>query len=558
MHPTVVIASGHMVDAPDRPKPRFPQAEVPRIRREVHATLVRWGVGPGTTIVCGGARGADLIAAEEGLELGARVILCLALPPEAYKKDSVELPGTDWVAQFEAVRAVSDVRVLPEETQATNTGDVHERTNRWMIDVARSLHEGNEPLRAVIVWNGEGGDGPGGTRDFVRRLDPEGQALQIRVLDPTPRLYEAKQDSPGPKKLLSLDGGGIRGALSLAILAQIERGLQERNSNVRVLSDYFDYIGGTSTGAIIATALALGTPVKQLQDNYKMLGREVFKKRALPLWWRSMYGEKGLREQLARVIGEGRTLGDADLKTLLLIVLHNTGTDSVWPLSNCTRAKYNRADRYLKPKPDRNLDLPLIELVRASTAAPIYFKPQKVVIGRDFVFQDGGITPFNNPAFLMFLMATLPEYELGWTPGEDQMLIVSVGTGSSAAVHPGLVAKQVNVLFNAKNLPSVFMNGASSGQDMLCRSLGKTLAGDPIDNEIGARINQPGLGGRNLFTYVRYNFQMSDEALGRFGLRTKRELKKVRKLDAIGYIDKLRAMGESVPVDVADDFARFP
>jgi Patatin-like phospholipase len=547
-----------MVDAPGRPQPRFPQEEVARVTREAHATLVRWGVGKGTTVVCGGARGADLIVAQQGLELGGQVVLCLALPREEFKKESVELPGTDWVARFDTVlAAASEVRVLPEDEQATKGDDLYERTNTWLISVARSFLQGNEHPHAVIVWNGQEGDGPGGTRDFVRQLGRNGPTPEIRVIDPTPRQYEAAQDKPGPKKLLALDGGGIRGALSLAILSRIEQALHERNHDIRVLSDYFDYIGGTSTGAIIATALALGTPVKELQASYGMLGAEVFKKRALPLWWRSMYGERGLREQLARVIGEGRTLGDADLKTLLLIVLHNTVTDSVWPLSNCTRARYNRADRYLMEKPDRNLDLPLIELIRASTAAPVYFKPQKVHIGRDFVFQDGGITPFNNPAFLMFLMATLPEYGLEWTPGETEMLIVSVGTGSSAAVHPGLVAKQVNILFNAKNLPSVFMNGASAGQDMLCRSLGRTLAGGPVDREFGARIDEPALGGRNLFTYLRYNFDMSDEALGRFGLTTKRELKKVRKLDAVAYIDKLRSMGEAVPIDLDREFAGF-
>jgi hypothetical protein len=351
--------------------------------------------------------------------------------------------------------------------------------------------------------------------------------------------------------------GGIRGALSLSILARIERHLRERNSEIRVLADYFDYFAGTSTGAIIATALALGKSVDELQESYRKLGMEVFRKRFLPLWWRSIYGDKKLRGQLETVIGRGRTLGDPEFRSLLLIVLHNTETDSPWPLSNCTRAKYNRADRCLLDNPDRNLDLPLTELVRASAAAPVYFKPQEVRVGRRFVFQDGGITPFNNPAFLLFLMATLPEYGLEWEPGEKRFLIVSVGTGTSAAVHPGLAAKQVNVLFNAKHLPSVFMNGASAGQDMMCRALGLTLAGGPIDRELGARIAARAIGGGNLFTYLRYNFEMNDAALESLGIATKRQKRQARKLDAVKYIRQLEEMGRSVKIDFDREFGAF-
>ena len=81
-----------------------------------------------------------------------------------------------------------------------------------------------------------------------------------------------------------------------------------------------------------------------------------------------------------------------------------------------------------------------------STAAPIYFPPQEVEVGSNqFVFQDGGITPFNSPALVLFLLATLPEYGVNWPVGEDRLLIDSVGTGSSAAVHPNMLGRQVNV-----------------------------------------------------------------------------------------------------------------
>ena len=73
---------------------------------------------------------------------------------------------------------------------------------------------------------------------------------------------------PEPKhrqrKLLAIDGGGLRGLLALRILAKIENILREQSGNPKlVLSDYFDYIGGTSTGGILAAALAIGMSVRQ-------------------------------------------------------------------------------------------------------------------------------------------------------------------------------------------------------------------------------------------------------------------------------------------------------
>jgi hypothetical protein len=73
------------------------------------------------------------------------------------------------------------------------------------------------------------------------------------------------------------------------------------------------------------------------------------------------------------------------------------------------------------------------------------------------------------------------------------------------------------------------MNGAAVSQDLLCRSLGRCRAGRPIDREFGARLDAPGLSSDNLFTYVRYDADLSDEALQAFGIR---ETKRRRGRDA--------------------------
>src|SRR5690348_10438928 len=102
----VVFAGGHMVDQPDRPTPRFSVDQVPRVTGEVRAALDEWQVGSDTTLVCGGARGADLIAAEEAHARGARVVLCLALPADEFVRRSVELAGTDWADRFQRIAEV--------------------------------------------------------------------------------------------------------------------------------------------------------------------------------------------------------------------------------------------------------------------------------------------------------------------------------------------------------------------------------------------------------------------------------------------------------------------
>jgi hypothetical protein len=542
-----------MVDAPDRATPRFPQEQVPRVARAVEAALDGWGVGPGTQVVCGGARGADILAAEAALARGARIRLCLALPPDEFERRSVALPGSDWVERFRGLLARAEVEVVSDVPD----DDVFARANARIIEVARALDP--EP-RVLVVWNGQEGDGPGGTQDFVRRLGLTKPDSRLIVIDPTPRSYEWRQVAPGPKKILALDGGGIRGVLTLEALRSLEAQLRAQAGAEVVLSDVFDLIAGTSTGAIIAAALALGRSVDEVQDRYTALGRQVFQKRFWPLRFRSTYRDRELSRELDAFFGGGRTLGDPEFRSLLLVVLHNTVTDSPWPVSNCTQARYNRADRCLNELPDRNLDLPLTTLLRGSTAAPFYFPPQELRVGANaFVFQDGGVTPFNNPALLAFLVATLPEYQLCWPAGEEQLLVVSIGTGSAAASHPGLLARQVDAVFNARNLPSVFMRGASVGQDMLCRSIGRTRAGRPLDREFGARLGAVGVGGQSLFSYLRYDADLSDDRLREQGIRSPKLRRRLRKLDAVDALPQLRDLGVAVgrEIDVQRDFRGF-
>ena len=239
-----------------------------------------------------------------------------------------------------------------------------------------------------------------------------------------------------PKKLLALDGGGIRGMITVEVLAKIENLLRAelgRGKDFR-LSEYFDYVAGTSTGAIIAACISWGMSVVEIRKFYEESGKEMFDKASLLKRFRYKYEDEKLSKKLKSVFGEQTTLGSAKLNTLLMMVMRNATTDSPWPVSNNPKAKYNARNR-----DDCNLNIPLWQLIRASTAAPVFFPPEEVEMGKQkFVFVDGGITSYNNPAFQLFLLATLEPYHLRWPTGEDNMFVVSIGTGTSPVANMDL------------------------------------------------------------------------------------------------------------------------
>ena len=357
--------------------------------------------------------------------------------------------------------------------------------------------------------------------------------------------YRDRLDSDGPRKLLALDGGGIRGVLSLEILAAIEDIVRSKLNKDAVLADYFDYIAGTSTGAIIAAGISRGMSVSEIRTIYHEHGEEMFDKAFILDRYRFKFNSDRLQGLMQRTYGELTTFGDDELKTLLMVVLRNATTDSPWPLSNNPDAEYNDRRRS-----DCNLNFPLWQLVRASTAAPTYFPPELIKVGKHpFVFVDGGVTMYNNPAFQLFLMATLGTYRLGWPTGEEKMLLVSVGTGTAAKADDSLRPGDMNLLFNAKSIPAALMSAALNEQDLLCRVFGRCRHGAPIDREVGDLIdsedNQPGLPGERMFTYVRYNAELSTAGLAALGLPEIRP-EDVQKMDSVDHIKELQSIGQRV------------
>jgi predicted acylesterase/phospholipase RssA len=387
------------------------------------------------------------------------------------------------------------------------------------------------------------------------------------------------------RKLLALDGGGIRGVLTLEILAEMEKQIAEATGSA-YLGDYFDYIGGTSTGSIIAAGLAVGMSAADLLKFYQDFGAQMFEKTALlerlTTLFSSLYEDEPLTAKLKEVFHADKQdetkladLSTRRLKCLLLVVTRNMTTDSPWPISTNPYAKYNDPSRE-----DCNLRIPLWQLVRASTAAPVFFPPEIVRLNpkkpNDIrVFVDGGITPYNNPAFLLYRMATQPAYRLNWKTGEENLLLISVGTGAA----PGTTqVTSRNIVGNMQSLPSELMYGIQVDQDVNCRTFGRCVHGASIDNELGDLVlseeqEQTAKSYGRFFRYARYNADLSEKGLKKLDAALDKDKNfsaiprvggippaEVQKMDAVEQMDNLRKIGVAVAkteVNVKKHFGSF-
>lgn len=241
----------------------------------------------------------------------------------------------------------------------------------------------------------------------------------------------------GPKRILALDGGGVKGILTLGMLEVLEKELRRRSGDPGlVLSDYFDLIGGTSTGAIIAAGLGVGKSVGELIKMYGELGPKVFgKAKSDGMLMGSKYDSKALKEALWPVLDK-KTLGSSQIKTGLALHAKRIDTGSPWVLTNNPKAPYYDPPDF-GPDDVPNKDYRLIDVVMASAAAPTFFDEIKIPMAYDKkdkpkqfgYFVDGAVGGFNNPSVQLLLTAMVPAYGFGWKPGADKLMMASFGTG---------------------------------------------------------------------------------------------------------------------------------
>jgi patatin-like phospholipase/acyl hydrolase len=292
--------------------------------------------------------------------------------------------------------------------------------------------------------------------------------------------------APGKKRVLAIDGGGARGILACGILKKIETLLKNRlpqgQREYFRLHHYFDLIGGTSTGSILAAGLAIGLSVDDLKRLYLNLCPKIFVPSAqgtrVPRFKASVLAEelrRVLRESNGAALplklngaameGDPIRLGSPALKTGFAVFSKRINTGGAWTLTNNPKWRYyNEASHKaycdqmgLTPYASQpNDQFALAQLVQASAAAPTYFAgvgikadvlddgSRGVKVGKvsnieppDGVFVDGAMSGRNTPALQMLFMVRHPAFGFNWSTThrrsdgevEEDLLMISVGTG---------------------------------------------------------------------------------------------------------------------------------
>jgi hypothetical protein len=595
------------------------RAHIDRILAAIAAAARKADATTELVVVSSLAEGSDRIVAEAGLAAGFVLQAVLPLKRAEYVLDFESKASH---AEFEQLLARA-CDVIELEGGADERPRAYEAAGLFMlanIDVLIAIWDGEvaagiggtaqiveravadgivvvwiEPGRPdamQISWPSAGAAPDGATAGLKNRFRPADAATMARVVEDiltSPALKSVRQSrpqgtasmndasaatfgnsrdrhlfGPGPKRILALDGGGVRGALTVAFLERIEALLSERDGKEVRLGDYFDLVGGTSTGAVIAGALALGYRTSEVKNFYLKLAPFAFKRQRwrIPLL-QAKFDARGLRHQIEEVVGD-RVLQSTDLVTGYCVITKRMDTGSPWILSNNPRAPYWESTA----GDIGNKDYPLVNLVRASTAAPHFFDPEllpisqnKAVLPDDLakplnvpwparamqallrrlglarqpkidthtygLFVDGGVTPHNNPSLALFQMATLGPFNIKWPTGPKNLTVVSVGTGT---YRPRLsyeslgFARFTKLAFHA--LISL-MTDAEMLVLALMQWMGECPAPWPINSEVGTLAAEMPPGGK-MFRFLRYdvrlekdwlarelNYDVSDEALAR-------------------------------------------
>ena len=271
------------------------------------------------------------------------------------------------------------------------------------------------------------------------------------------------------KRILTIDGGGIRGTFPAAFLANLEQDLDQP------IGSYFDLISGTSTGGIIAIGLALGMSAAEILQLYENKGPAIFAqtRSGLPGWlarrfrfgrwlfWGPKYNGEPLRDALIEVLGE-RRIGEA--RTRLLIPAWHPQTQGVYIFKTAHHPRLRTDYKELA-----------VDAAMATAAAPTYFTQH--ITANDVGLVDGGLWA-NNPIGIAVVEAIAT---LGWPA--DELKVLSIGCLEDIKV----VREAYGAARLAPQLASLFMAGQSHGS----LGIAHILTGDPHARWAIYRISQP-------------------------------------------------------------------
>jgi predicted acylesterase/phospholipase RssA len=228
-----------------------------------------------------------------------------------------------------------------------------------------------------------------------------------------------------------------------------------------------------------------------------------------------------------------------------MIVSKNATTGDTWFFVNSQNNKFAQD----------NAALPLWQIIRASSAAPTYFPPRSLhVANTSNEFIDGGMSSYNNPSFQLFLEATQPAYGIGWTPGEQNILLISVGTGFSSEKIPYPKARSYKALNWAPYAIGSFMDSANLQQNTLMQLMSQRRPDKKTESTTDFISDHF----KSLLTYHRYTISFSRERFKRLHLDDI-NVDKVQALDCIDQIPALQRIGQAIAREQVqeDDFKGF-
>ena len=293
-------------------------------------------------------------------------------------------------------------------------------------------------------------------------------------------------------KILSLDGGGIRGVLSAQLLKQVETTIQEKKG--QKLHEYFDLVAGTSTGSILTAGIACQMTVEEMIKIYLDHGKNIFldsirKQRK----WRVvsqmvgsnvLYPHEDGEQGLAKIL-ENQLIHKTLNRTPKISEIVNP--DILIPAydvysRNTTWFCNNHADRdngFDSNAPAWYDHLELWKICTASASAPTFFPPYELPYNADkgLPHIDGGVS-CNNPSLVAIAHALLTQKKNGLTLND--IAVLSIGTGNTSRPYEYEEVKEWGALGWIQNLANIFMNPAAKNSEDICLQILESSGGDNL------------------------------------------------------------------------------
>lgn len=260
-------------------------------------------------------------------------------------------------------------------------------------------------------------------------------------------------------KILSIDGGGIKGLFSARVLSEIE-------TLHGSLTEHFDMLCGTSTGGLIALALAAGKSATEIVEFYKEWGDRIFPTGKIGRKWRNFrfyvaggkYGDENLKQAVAHILGEKQM---CDANSYLCIPTVNLTTASPWVFKTDHDAALTR---------DSNI--PMVDVALATSAAPFYFPVAVSSSVPGGYYVDGGLWA-NNPAFVGLLEAC--RYFAGDGKRYRRVRILSVPSASPNAGRSANGRRHLSLLASGKEISTVAFETQQKSAENFIRMLESSL-----------------------------------------------------------------------------------